>query len=42
MDSAMIDTLIYATMLVGCGYIIGNLLGYRDGMRDAKEIYEEE
>ena len=37
----MVDTIIYAGLLVGCGYIIGNLLGYRQGMSDAKDIYND-
>ena len=35
------EVIIYSIMIAGCGYIIGNLTGYRDGLAKGQEIVKE-
>ena len=35
------ETIIYSLGIAFCGFIIGNLLGYRDGLAKGQEIVKE-
>ena len=37
----VLETVIYSLLIAGCGYIIGNIKGYRDGLAKGQEIVKE-
>jgi hypothetical protein len=37
----MLETIVYSLMIAGCGYIIGNIKGYTDGLAKGQEIVKE-